>query len=53
MEKDFVTAVREMRKYQKRYFRTKDANDYVKARELERQVDDMLSKMNGQEELFG
>lgn len=53
MEKDFVTAVREMRKYQKRYFRTKDANDYAKARELERQVDDMLSKMNGQEELFG
>ena len=45
MEKDFVMAVQEMRKYQKRYFRTKDANDYVKARELERQ-------MNGQEELF-
>ena len=56
MEEDFkafLEAVREMRKYQKKYFKTKDANAYVKARALELIVDNKVIELTRkQEELF-
>ena len=40
---DFISLVRSMREAQKEYFRTRDANVLVKAKELEAKVDKVIS----------
>ena len=45
----FVTAVAEMRHLQREYFRTKDRNTLLKAKNVERKVDAMLEELSREE----
>ena len=42
---EFVKLVSDMRRYQKEYFKTKDANAYVEAKRLEREVDNAIAEL--------
>ena len=44
-ETEFITLVARMRELQKLYFRTKDKSVMLKAKELEKQVDEELARI--------
>lgn len=53
MEKQIISATKEMRKAQKEYFRTRDKNALKRSKALENMVDELLAKYdNQQKELF-
>lgn len=44
--RDFFEKVSQMRNYQKLYFKTKSKNALIQSKELERQIDDEISRVN-------
>ena len=50
--KEFIKTVKEMRLFQRSYFRTRSVSDLQRAKELERQVDKMIQGMNDNPRLF-
>jgi hypothetical protein len=42
---EFLIKVKELRKAQKTYFRTRNFNDLNKAKRLEKEVDEMIEKL--------
>lgn len=53
MDKEFIQAVKEMRKLQDEYFRTRDKEVLRKCKSVEKQVDKLLQKYeNPQKSLF-
>lgn len=49
----FLKLVKDLRKAQKKYFQTRNFNDLKKAKQLEKEVDEMIVKLeNPQRNLF-
>ena len=47
---EIIKAVTEMRRYQKEFFKTRDASYLRRAKEWEKQVDELIDRYNGKTE---